>query len=73
MKIYHPVISKTFKLQLYPIVQGASAVKRVSLFFVGSVVFGYPLATCKNKKTCKSATYRTLFVLEAGLEPAQLQ
>ena len=38
---------------------------------MGSVAFGYPLATHKNKKACKSTTYRVLFVLEAGLEPAQ--
>ena len=40
---------------------------------MGSVVFGYPLATYKNKKAYKSKTYRTFFVLEAGLEPAQPQ
>ena len=37
----------------------------------GVVIFGYPLATQENKKACKLATYRVLFVLEAGLEPAQ--
>lgn len=36
---------------------------------MGSVVFGYPLATYKNKKACKSTTYRALLVLEAGTVP----
>ena len=45
----------------------------VKVIFIIIVIFGYPLATHKNKISCKSMTYRILLVLEAGLEPAQPQ
>ena len=47
--------------------------KQIPQFFTLILVFGYPLATYKNKIPCKSDDYRAFLVLEAGLEPAQPQ